>query len=326
MPQEKVLITSIFLHPGGAVDQRLRAEGFEPVYAHALQKRTEDDLIQLMQGMSGGIFANEPFTDRVMAACPQLRAICRTGVGFDSIDVAAATRRGIVVCNTPNVNRYAVAEWAIAMMLNCARHSTTNFTEMQSGGFKKYEGTELYGKVLGLIGLGGIGKEVAKRAHAFGMKLIAYEERPDPEFASQYDVEYVDLDRVFKESDYLSLHVPLNAQTRHLVNAERLKQMKDTAYVINTARGGVVDTQALAEAVKNGTIAGAALDVFEEEPLPAGSHLHGVANLHLSPHVGGVTTEARDYSGTQAAENLISALKGRTPPSPVNPEVLSARA
>ncbi|KQR18738.1 phosphoglycerate dehydrogenase [Deinococcus sp. Leaf326] len=320
---QKILVTSIFLHPGGEVDALLRSEGFEPVYAPALQKRTEDDLLALLDGVSGAIIANEPFTDRVLAAAPELKVISRTGVGFDSIDVAAATRHGIVVCNTPNVNRYAVAEWTLAMMLGCARHTAKNWAEMNAGGFKRYEGTELHGKTLGLAGLGGIGKEVAKRAHAFGMTLLAYEEYRDAEFAAQYGVTYVDLDALIEQSDYLSLHIPLNANTRHFINAERLQRMKPSACLINTARGGVVDTVALADALRQGTIAAAALDVFEEEPLPAGSHLHGLDNLLMSPHVGGVTTEARDNSGRRAAENLIRTLKGEGPVTPVNPDVLS---
>ncbi|ACO48082.1 phosphoglycerate dehydrogenase [Deinococcus deserti] len=319
---QKVLVTSIFLHAGGEVDHLLRAEGFEPTYAPALTKRTEDELIGLLDGVSGAIIANEPFTDRVLAAAPDLKVISRTGVGFDSIDVAAATQRGVVVCNTPNVNRYAVAEWTLAMMLGCARHAVKNWTEMNAGGFKRFEGTELYGKTLGLAGLGGIGKEVARRAHAFGMTLLAVEEYQDQAFAAQYGVTYVDLETALEQSDFLSLHLPLNAQTRHLINAERLARMKPSACLINTARGGVVDTVALAQALREGTIAAAALDVFEEEPLPADSHLHALENLLMSPHVGGVTTEARQMSGVRAAENLILALKGQAPASPVNPEVI----
>lgn len=323
----KVLVTSIFLHPGGEVDRLLRAEGFEPTYEPALKKRTEAELIALLDGVSGAIIANEPFTDRVMAAAPDLQVISRTGVGYDSIDVAAATRRGVVVCNTPNVNRHAVAEWTLAMMLGCARHAVKNWSEVSSGGFHRFEGTELYGKTLGLAGLGGIGKEVARRAHAFGMILLAYEDFRDPDFAAQYGVTYVDLDTLIEHSDYLSLHLPLNDSTRHLINAERLARMKPSACVINTARGGVIDTVALAHALRDGTIACAALDVFEEEPLPAGSHLHGLDNLLMSPHVGGVTTEARETSGRRAAENLIRVLSGQAPESPVNPDVLgTARA
>lgn len=323
MGTPRVLVTSIFLHPGGEVDRRLREEGFEPVYAPLIGRRTEDELIALLQGIDGAIVAGDPFTDRVMQAAPQLRVISRTGVGYDAIDVKAATARGIVVCNTPGVNRHAVAEWAFALMLACARKMNANLAEVRGGGWTRHEGMDLAGKTLGIIGLGTIGKEVAQRARAFEMRILAYDVMEDAQFAEAYGVSYVSLEQLLKESDFVSLHLFLNATSKHLINAERLAWMKPTAFLINTARGGIVDTAALVETLKAKRLAGAGLDVVEGEPLAADSPLRNLENVYLSPHVGGVTTDARKLSGTMAAENLIRVLKGERPLAVVNPEVLA---
>ncbi len=323
MTPYRILITTIFLHPGGAVDQRLRAEGWETIFKPLLGRRSEDELIDLLRGIDGGIFAGDPFTARVLEASPQLKVISRTGVGYDAIDVKAATERGIVVSNTPGVNRHAVAEWTFALMLSCARRMKENIAEVRSGGWTRHEGMDLAGKTLGIVGLGTIGKEVAQRASAFEMRIIACDVVRDSQFAEAHRVAFVSLEELLRESDFVSLHTLLNDKTRHLINAERISLMKPTAFLINTARGGVVDTEALCRALVEKRIAGAALDVFEGEPLRADSPLRTIENVYLSPHVAGVSTDARRLSGTAAAENLISALKGERPPGIVNPKVLA---
>jgi len=324
MATHRVLVTSVFLHPGGEVDRRLRDEGFEPVYAPLTGgRRTEEELIALLQGISGAIVAGDPFTARVMQAAPQLRVISRTGVGYDAVDVKAATARGIIVCNTPGVNRHAVAEWAFALMLACARKMNANLAEVRRGGWTRHEGMDLAGKTLGIVGLGTIGKEVAQRARAFEMRILAHDVLADVVFAEANGVTYVPLETLLRESDIVSLHCFLNEKSRHLINAERLALMKPTAFLINTARGGIVDTAALIAAVRAGRLAGAGLDVAEVEPLEAGSPLRELDTVYLSPHVGGVTTDARTHSGATAAENLIRALRGERPLAVVNPEVLA---
>ena len=324
MATHRVLVTSVFLRPGGEVDRRLRDEGFEPVYAPLIGgRRTEEELIALLQGVSGAIVAGDPFTARVMQAAPQLRVISRTGVGYDAVDVKAATARGIIVCNTPGVNRHAVAEWAFALMLACARKMHANLAEVRRGGWNRHEGMDLAGKTLGIVGLGTIGKEVAQRARAFEMRILAHDVQVDQVFAEANGVTYVPLETLLRESDFVSLHLFLNERSRHLVNAERLALMKPTAFLINTARGGIVDTVALVAAVRAGRLAGAGLDVAEIEPLEAGSPLRELDSVLLSPHVGGVTTDARKNSGATAAENLIRALRGERPLAVVNPEVLA---
>ena len=323
MVTPRILITSIFLRAGDEVDRRLREAGFEPVYHPLTGKRTEEELIDLLRGIDGVIVSSDPFTARVLAAAPQLKVISRTGVGYDAIDMKAATARGIVVTTTPGVNRHAVAEWAMALMLCCARKLTTNLDEVRRGGWTRHEGIDLAGKTLGLVGLGTIGKEVAQRATAFEMRILAYDLVQDLPFAEAHRVTFVPLDQLLRESDFVSLHLFLNDASRHLINAERLALMKPTAYLINTARGGIVDTAALCLALKEKRIAGAGLDVVESEPLPPDSPLRECNNVYLSPHVGGASADARRLSGAMAAENLIRALRGERPQGIVNPEVLA---
>jgi D-3-phosphoglycerate dehydrogenase len=323
MTAYRILITTIFLHSGGAVDQRLRAEGWETTFKPLLGPRTEDELIDLLRGIDGGIFSGDPFTARVLEASPQLKVISRTGVGYDAIDVKAATERGIIVSNTPGVNRHAVAEWTFALMLACARRIKENLAEVRGGGWTRHEGMDLAGKTLGIVGLGTIGKEVAQRAGAFEMRILACDVVRDTQFAEANRVAFVSLEELLRESDFVSLHTFLNDKTRHLINAERISMMKPTAFLINTARGGIVDTEALCRALAEKRIVGAALDVFEGEPLRADSPLRTMENVYLSPHIAGVSADARLLSGTTAAENLILALKGERPPGIINPEVLT---
>lgn len=322
MTQGRVLLTSVFLNPGDAVDQLLREAGFETVYKPWDGKRTEDDLIGLLQGIDGAIVAGDRFTPRVIQSMDRLKVISRTGVGYDAIDVAAATARGIAVCSTPGVNNHSVADWTMALILQCARKVVENQVEVREGHWTRIEGRELRDATLGIVGLGSIGKEVVTRVRGFGMRIVAYDPYPDAAFATENGVTYLSLDELLRESDYVSLHTFLNASTRHLMNAERLAIMKPTACLINTSRGGVIDQEALFQALTERRIAGAALDVFEKEPLEMGSPLRTLDNLYVSAHVGGVTSDARKRSGSTAAENLIRVLRGEKPIHIVNPEVL----
>lgn len=323
MSVPRVLITSVFLKAGDAVDQYLAAEGMEPIHHPWHGGRTEEELIELLRGINGAIVSTDPFTARVIEAAADLRVLSRTGVGYDAVDVAAATRRGVIVTTTPGVNRHAVADWALSLILCCARRVPQNLAEVPRGDWGRYEGMDLDGKTLGVVGLGTIGKEVAKRARAFGMRLLAFDPAQDPAFAERHDIAYVSLDALLRQSDFVTVHCFLNAGTRHLINAERLRLMKPTAFLVNTARGGIVDTAALAQALRAGRIAGAGLDVFEGEPLAADSPLRGLDNVYLSPHCAGATLDARERSGRMAAENLVRGLRGERPEGIVNPEVLA---
>jgi D-3-phosphoglycerate dehydrogenase/(S)-sulfolactate dehydrogenase len=322
MSAPRVLITSVFLAAGDDVDRLLTAQGMEPVYHPLRGERTEEELIGILQGIDGAIASTDPFTARVIQAADRLKVISRTGVGYDAVDVPAATQRGVMVTTTPGVNRHAVADWALALILCCARKVPENLAEVQRGAWVRYEGMDLDGKTLGVVGLGTIGKEVAKRAKAFGMRLLAFDLVQDLPFAAAQGIAYVPLEELLRQSDFVSIHCFLNAATRHLFNAERLALMKPTAYLINTARGGIVDAEALYRALRDKRLAGAGLDVFEGEPLAEGSPLRGLANVYLSPHCAGATADARVRSGSMAAENLVRGLRGERPEGIVNPEVL----
>ena len=323
MEKRRVLITSIFLKEGDDVDRYLRAHGAETVYRPWHGGRTEDELIDLLKGIDGAIVSTDPFTARVIQAADRLKVISRTGVGYDAVDVPAATKRGIIVTTTPGVNRHAVADWALALILCCARKVPENLAEVRRGAWARHEGADLAEKTLGIVGLGTIGKEVAKRGKAFGMRLLAFDLVQDPKFAEEQGIAYVPLEDLLRQSDFVSIHCFLNESTRHLINAERLALMKPTAFLINTARGGIVDTEALCHALQAKRIAGAGLDVFEGEPLRADSPLRALENVYLTPHCAGSTADARERSGAMAAENLIRALRGERPAGIVNPEVVT---
>ena len=297
----------------------------EPVYTPPVggRKRTEDEMIDLLRGFDGAIVPSAPITARVIQSADRLKVLSRTGVGYDGIDVKAATARGVIVTNGAGVNRHSVAELVFALMLCCARRLAENFAELRRGDWNRQLGMELAGKTLGIVGFGTIGKEVAQRADAFEMRILAYDLVLDLPSAEAHRVMFVSLERLLRESDFVSLHIFFNDKNRYFINAERLALMKPTAFLINTSRGGVVDTAALCRVLKEQRIAGAALDVFEEEPLPTDSPLRELGNVYLSPHIGGATMDARRNGGVIAAENVIRALKGERPQGIVNPEVLT---
>jgi D-3-phosphoglycerate dehydrogenase len=258
-------------------------------------------------------------TEEVLAAGTQLRVVGRAGTGVDNIDVAAATKRGILVVNAPASNSVAVAELTIGMIMSLARHIPQSHGSVQSGKWErnKYMGVEVRGKTLGLVGLGRIGAEVARRARGLEMQVVAYDPVVSTDRAAQLGVTLMALDEVLAQSDYVSLHVPLVDATRGLISAARLAQMKPTAYLINAARGGIVDEVALLEALEKRQIAGAALDTFEKEP-PAGNPLVGHPRVISTPHLGASTVEAQALTGVDVAEGVLVALQGGSPHYAVN--------
>jgi D-3-phosphoglycerate dehydrogenase/(S)-sulfolactate dehydrogenase len=322
MTNPVVLITSRSLHPGDEADQELRANGVEVRYAYSDPTQTEAELIALLQGVDGVIAGGDRYTANVLAATDRLKIIARTGIGYDLVDVAAATARGIYVCNTPGSNRHSVAEWASLLLLMCAKRAADNFAAARNGPWTQVLGVDLAGRTLGIIGLGTIGKEVAQRMRAFEMRILAYDVRPDPEFAAANGVEYVSLERLLAESDFVTIHCFLNATTRHLLNAERIALMKPTAYLVNAARGGIVDTAALVGALRDKRLAGAALDVFEQEPLPLDSPLRDLDNVVIAPHAAGASHDAHVAARQIAAADVLRAVRGERPINLVNREVV----
>lgn len=322
MAKPRVLITSSRLCPGDESVQLLEEAGFEPVYNYWHGGRTEEEMLDLVGDFDAVIAATDPFTPRVLEAAGRLKVIARTGVGYDSVDVAAATARGVAVCITPGANRHAVAEFTMALILNCTRRMAENLSEVRRGGWNRYEGWDLAGSTLGIVGLGTIGKEVAQRARAFEMRILAYDPAQDAVFAESQQVSFVPLEQLLRESDVVTLHLFLSEKTRHLIDAERLSLMKPTAYLVNTSRGPVVDEEALCQALGEKRIAGAAMDVFEREPLPADSPLLRLDNVYLAPHTAGSTLNTRSASSWMAAQSVIGLFRGERPGGIVNPQVL----
>lgn len=269
-------------------------------------------------------------TADVIDAAPELVAIGRAGVGVDNIDVEAATRRGIVVCNSPEGNTVAAAEHTMALMLALARNVPAANASVGAGEWKRsaFVGVELLNKTLGIIGLGKIGSEVATRAGAFGMKLLGYDPFIAADHAARLGVQSVALDDLLSGSDFITVHVPLNKDTQHLIGTENLAKVKPGVRIINVSRGGVVDEAALAEAVEDGRVAGAGLDVFEREP-PAESPLLGLDHVVLTPHLGASTAEAQIKVAVDVAQQVLDVLGGSPARSavnvlPVSPESMRA--
>lgn len=272
-----------------------------------------DDRAGLLARVAGAdalIVRNRTRVDReVLAAAPRLRAVGRLGVGLDNIDVAACDAAGIAVYPATGANSLAVAEYVVATAMVLLRGAYLSSSEVAAGQWPRArmsQGRETSGKTLGLVGFGGIGRMTAKLAQGLGMRVLAHDPMlpPDAPAWSEAGVGRRELDALFGEVDVLSLHVPLTESTRGLVDAARLARMKPDAILVNTARGGVVDETALAAALRNGKLGGAALDVFDDEPLRAGSPLAGVPNLILTPHIGGVTRESNERVSSLITERI----------------------
>jgi len=265
-------------------------------------------------------------SEDVVAQAPRLRAIANVGVGYDNIDVAACTRRGIPVTNTPDVLTETTADLAFALLMAAPRRLVECDRYVREGQWQssKWEllwGSDIHGKTLGVYGLGRIGKAVVRRARGFSMRVIYYDVvRPAPALEEELGAQFVDRETLLREADFLTLHVPLTPETHHLVGARELAMLKPTAFLINAARGKCVDEAALVEALQSKRLAGAGLDVFEHEP-----HVHpellSLPNVVLAPHVGSATAQTRLAMAMLAVENLVAGLEGRRPPNLVNPEI-----
>jgi len=258
-------------------------------------------------------------TAPIIEAGKKLIVIGRAGVGVDNIDLEAATRRGIIVVNAPTGNTISAAEHAIALMLSLARHIPAANYALKAGKWErsKFMGTEVRGKTLGIIGLGNVGSAVARRARGLEMKLIGYDPFVSQDHARNLQVEIVPLERLYKESDFITLHIPLSSQTKEMINTKELAMMKPTARLINTARGGLINEEALAAALKEKRIAGAAIDVFPQEPCTS-CILFGLDNVTVTPHLGASTAEAQAMAASDVAEQIVDVFKGLAPRYAVN--------
>ncbi|MFI6314567.1 phosphoglycerate dehydrogenase [Nocardia fusca] len=310
-----VLVTTDYLEPGDEVDQLLRRHGHTVRYSPATGPRDRDEALGLFEGVDAAIIAGEPVTAEMLDHAPALQVIARSGVGYESIDLAAAARHGIRVCNTPGVNHDAVAEMTLALILMTARRLPAVLAGIRAGGWPRRAGRELRGARLGIVGYGPGGRAVARLAHAFGMTVAVATAHPDP---ADTHIEFLDLDTVCATADYLSLHCRADRSTHHLIDLARLKTMKPTAVLVNTARGSLIDEDALVHSLTAGEIAGAALDVLAHEPLPAHSPLRELDNVIITSHLAGQTAEARLRAGISAAHAVIDVLAGHEPAHPVD--------
>jgi glyoxylate reductase len=280
---------------------------------------------------SAGILVN--IADRVDAALlqasPGLRIVSQMAVGYDNIDITAATERGILVTNTPGVLTDATADIAFALLLAQARRLPEGERAIHAGEWGDWKpwfllGRDLTGKTLGIVGLGAIGMAVARRAAGFGMRLVYNSRQRKPEAEAALGIEWRELPALLADSDYVSLHMALNDETRGMIGAAELARMKRDAVLINTARGGVIDQAALLQALREETIGGAGLDVFETEPLAPDDPLLGLDNVVVTPHLGSATVETRTRMSDMAVDNLLAFFRGVRPASCVNPEVLKS--
>jgi glyoxylate reductase len=265
--------------------------------------------------------------DELLARAPRLRVVGNMAVGYDNIDVDAATRRGVVVSNTPDVLTETTADFAFALLMAAARRMVEADAFTRAGRWKTWgplllAGQDIHHATLGLVGLGRIGSAVAKRAKGFAMTVRYYDPIRRPDLEASLEIEYRTMDDVLRSSDFISVHVPLTAETRHLIGAEQFRMMKPSAVFINAARGPIVDQAALAEALRSRTIYAAGIDVFEQEPVSPEDPLLGLDNVVLAPHIASASIPTRTRMATLAAENIVAVLQGRRPPTPVNPEVL----
>ena len=310
----RILVTETIAEAGL---QRLRGAG------HEVAVRLDLDTAGLVAAVTGYdaliIRSATQVTAEVLAAAPGLSVVGRAGIGLDNVDVAAATERGIMVCNAPQSNVVSAAEHTVALLLASARNVPQADAALRAGRWERsrWNGVEVYEKTLGIVGLGRVGRLVAQRMLSFGMRIIAYDPYVSAERARQMSVELVDLGELMAQADFVTVHLPKTHDTVGLVGKDLLATAKPTMRLVNTARGGIVDEEALAQAVSDGVIAGAALDVFEAEPTTE-SPLFGIENTVVTPHLGASTTEAQDKAGMTIAEQVLLALEGAFVPFAVN--------
>lgn len=315
----KILVTPTSLQSGknDEILAILRAFSNDLVFNTTGRPLTEDELIPLLEDCDGYIAGLDFVTEKVLNACPKLKIISRYGAGYDRVDILAAKRHGILVTNTPGVNAQAVGELAFALILSIARKIPYLNSQTREGAWVRSTGTELKGKILGIMGLGAIGKVVAKCGQSFGMNVIAYDPYMDEAYCKKNGITSHLLEDVIKTANIISLHLPLNSETRHLIGKDAIEKMQPGTILINTSRGGIIDEDAAFTALKSGQLGGLGLDAFEVEP-PENSPLFGLDNVVVTPHTGAHTREATRNMAVSAIQNLVDVLSGKDCPHIVN--------
>jgi D-3-phosphoglycerate dehydrogenase len=323
MSKVLVALPTVHEHLHAALE-RLRAAGCEIVFNPHGRTFSEDELGAALPEVVATIAGTEPYTERVFAAAPQLKVVARSGVGYDAIDVAAATRHRVAIAMGFGANHNAVADFAFSLMAALASKLIPYHALVADGRWQRSAHMPLWEATAGIIGLGRIGQALARRCRGFEMRVLAYDVLPDAGFARQHGVELVDLATLFAAADFVSVHAPHTAETHKIVNRERIALMKPTAFLVNTARGGLVDEGALAEALRDRRIAGAGLDVFEIEPLPPQSPLRDLPNVVMTPHCAGSNLDAIAAMADRCVDNVLALLEDRDPGADyvLNPEVI----
>ena len=309
----KVLVTPTSFKGGPALEL-LKSFSSDLVFNPNQRPLSEDELIPLLSGCEGFIAGLDNITRKVIENSPSLKVISRYGVGVDRVDLVAAKEKGVVVCNTPGSNANAVADLAFALLLCLARKVHLLDRKTKEGQWLRSTGFELYGKTIGILGLGAVGKAVAKRAAGFSMKIMAYDPFINLEYTKANGIFAAELNDVIKEADFISLHLPLLEETKNIINEEAIKNTKKGAVIINTARGGLVDEKAAYKYLESGHLGGLALDAFETEP-PGSSPLFNLENVVVTPHTGAHTTEATALMAEMSVRNLIDVLSGKNCPN-----------
>jgi glyoxylate reductase len=326
MPKPRVLAT----RPLFPAAQQILNAGCEVEYWTKPERISKEELFRRVKDKEGLVcLLTEKVNDQLLAAAPKLRIAANVAVGFDNIDVPACTKRGVVATNTPGVLDETTADFAWTLLMAVARRIGEGEQLARSGNWKGWDldqlvGTDVWGKTLGLVGFGRIGRAVARRAVGFQMKVIYSDAIRAPlDVEKELNAEYRDFNTLLAEADFVSVHVPLLPDTRGLFDGAKLSRMKPTAFLINTSRGPVVDEAALVHALETGKLAGAALDVYENEPFI----LPGLKrpNVVLAPHIASASLETRAKMASIAAENVVALFKGQRPPNMLNPEVLKTR-
>jgi len=310
----KILVTPTSY---GSQDPELKTEleklVGEVVYNNTGKPLTSDQLKELLIDVDGYIAGLDEIDAVAFDSAPILKVVSRYGVGYNNVDLNAASKNGVIVTNTPGANAIAVAELTIALILNMLRPILPAVQRTKQGEWPRYKGFSLDGKTVGLLGLGAIGKETAKRLAGFGCRVMAYDLYPDEKFAAEYGIEMSILDVILPAADIISLHLPGTAETREIVNAEFIEKMKPGAWLVNTARGDLISEKALVDAIENGKLSGAALDVYSEEPPSPLSTIFSFDQIITTPHMGAHADSATNAMGRMAMDECLRVLQGVEP-------------
>jgi D-3-phosphoglycerate dehydrogenase len=312
----KILVTPTSFGPNSESPamKKLRSFTSDLVFNPFEKPLSESELIPLLSGCDGCIAGLDYYTARAIGSAGNLKVISRYGVGVDRIDIAAAKAKNIAVCNTPGANTQAVADITIALLLCLARKIPALDRKTREGQWTRSTGIELFGKTIGILGLGRIGKAVARRASGFSMRILACDPAIDREYTESNGIIPVDFNSLIREADFLCLHLPLTDETRNIISSDALKSMKKGAILVNTARGGLIDVAAAYDLLVSGHLGGMGLDVYETEP-PQKSPMFELENVVLTPHTAAHTAEATEAMAEMSVQNLIDVLSGRNCPN-----------